>query len=106
MKLNKNDWKKIIIAALQWGVIGAAGIVLLTAQTMYKNSELGKKSYEQQKRLNIKVDSVCNVMNVYTVKQEVINNTTIQRINQMSEDISDTKHMVEQLYINLLEKNP
>ena len=103
MKLDLSFSKKVLLSFVQWAVIGAAAWILLTAQTIKNNSELGRKSYYQLKGIDVKVDSLENIVNISTIKQEVINNATLERINKLSEDIKDTKYMVEQLYINLLE---
>ena len=96
----KIDRAKLTQNIVTWLAIGGLGLVLASAQTVRNNSKLGKDAHEQLKQTNERVDSLyCKEH-----KQDVINAVVRQQVDELSEDMKDVKRMVEQIYINVLEK--
>ena len=99
MKFWKENKNKLILNIITWGSIGLLSVFIVSAQSIKRDSRLGRDAYEALKETNERIDSVC----VRNQRQDVINAVVNEKINKISQDVGDIKRMVEMLYINELE---
>ena len=104
LKVTERPAYKIALSVATWAAIGICGFIVLTAQTVAKNAQLGRQAYEQVDAIKTRQDSICKQVQQIESNQRVTNVTLQKDVEQVIGDISDIKRMVEQLYINGLER--
>jgi len=104
LKVTEHPAYKIALSVATWAAIGVCGIIVVGAQTVARNSYKGSEAFEQVQKVKSTQDSICQRIERIESNQQVINITLQKDVEQVKGDVTDIKRMVEQLYINGLER--